>query len=135
MEKILQYDEEVLIFKVSNNMKEDEYIKGKVISSRESEDLSHHGSPWYEKIYDVRGEDGHIYTGTYNRDIIGKDIFFRTPEDHIKYLQEKINKNYRKIYDINCENETYREIINSLKEKELSNSKVKIKIKIKASYK
>lgn len=129
MEKILQYDEEVLIFKVSNNMKENEYIKGTVISSRESEDLSHHGSPWYEEIYDVRGEDGHIYTGTYNRDIIGKGIFFRTPEDHINHLQEKINKNYRKIYDINCENDTYRKIINSLKEKELSNSKVKIKTK------
>ena len=133
MEKILQYGEEVLIFKASNNMKEDEYIKGKVISSRESEDLSHHGSPWYEEIYDVRGEDGHIYTGTYNRDIIGKGIFFRTSEDHTNHLQEKINKNYRKIYDINCENDTYREIINSLKE--LSNSKDKIKIKIKASYK
>ena len=129
MEKILQYDEEVLIFKVSNNMKEDKYIKGKVISSRESEDLSHHGSPWYEEIYDVRGEDGYIYTGTYNRDIIGEGIFFRTPEDHINYLQEKINKNYRTIYDINCENDTYRKIINSLKEKELSNSKVKIKTK------
>lgn len=136
METILQYGEEVLIFKVSNNMKEDEFIKGKVISSRESEDLSHHSSSsWYETIYDVHGEDGHIYTGTYNRDIIGKDIFFRTPEDHIKYLQEKINKNHRTINDINCENEIYREIINSLKEKKLSNSKVKIKIKIKASYK
>ena len=129
MEKILQYGEEVLIFQVSNNMKENEYIKGKVISSRESEDLSHHGSPWYEEIYDVRGEDGYIYTGTYNRDIIGEGIFFRTPEDHINYLQEKINKNYRTIYDINCENDTYRKIINSLKEKELSNSKVKIKTK------
>ncbi len=114
MEKELQYGEEVLIFHVSNNMKENEYIKGKIISSRESEDLSHHGSPWYETIYVVRDENGHIYIGTYNRDILGENVFFRTPEDHIKYLQEKINRNYRKIYDINCENETYSETIKSL---------------------
>ena len=46
-------------------------------------------------------------------------------------MQEKINKNYRKIYDINCENEAYRKIINSLKEKELSNQKLKLKLKLK----
>lgn len=127
METILQYGEEVLIFKVSNNMKEDEYIKGKVINSRESEDLSHHSSSsWYETIYDVRGEDGYLYTGTYNRDYIDKYVFFRTPEDHIKYLQEKINKNYRKIYDINCENDTYTETINNLRQEQ---QKPKAKIK------
>ncbi len=119
METILQYGEEVLIFHVSNNMKEDEFIKGKVINSRESEDLSHHSSSsWYETIYDVRGEDGYLYTGTYNRDYIDKYVFFRTPEDHIKYLQEKINRNYRKIYDINCENDSYTETINSLRQKQ-----------------
>lgn len=127
METILQYGEEVLIFKVSNNMKEDEFIKGKVINSRESNDLSHHSSSsWYETIYDVRGEDGHLYTGTYNRDYIDKYVFFRTTEDHIKYLQEKINRNYRKIYELNSENETYNETIKNLKQEQ---SKAKEKIK------
>ena len=127
MEKVLPNDEEVLIFKVSNNTKENDYIKGKIISSRESNDLSHHSSSsWYETIYDVRGEDGHLYTGTYNRDYIDKYVFFRTTEDHIKYLQEKINRNYRKIYELNSENETYNETIKNLKQEQ---SKAKEKTK------
>ena len=120
MERILPNEEEVLIFKVSNSMKENKYIKGKIISSRESNDLSHHSSSsWYETIYTVLGEDGHMYIGTYNRDYIDKYVFFRTPEDHIKYLQEKINKNYRKIYELNCENEAYEKTIKKLNQEKL----------------
>ena len=125
MDKILQNGEEVLIFHISNGIEEDRYIKGTIISSRESEDLSHHSSSsWYETIYDVRGENGYLYTGTYNHDYIGKYVFFRTPEDYIEYLRKKINKNYKKIYDINCENEIYKQKINSLEQ-----SKPKEKIK------
>ena len=127
MDKVLPNGEEVLIFHIYNNEERKEYIKGKILSSRESNDLSFHSSSsWYETIYEVIGENGYLYTGTYNHDYIGKYIFFRTPDDHIKYLQEKINANYKKIYDINCENNTYRETINKLRQEQ---SKPKTKIK------
>ena len=134
MEKILPNGEEVSIFKISNGKEEEKYIKGIILSSRYSHDLSHHGSPWYEKIYDVRGEDGNIYTGTCDHDYIGNYVFFRTPEDYIKYLQDKINTNYLAIYDLTHQNEEYTKTINELRgTKEKTKTNVKIKIKIKAS--
>ena len=119
MDKALPNDTEILIFHVSDNIKENGFIKGRIIGSKKMSDLSllsskaRHGI-----IYTVLGENGYLYTGTYDRNIIESNFFFRTPEDHIRYLQEKINRNHRRIYDINRENEMYDEIISSLRKKE-----------------
>ena len=124
-DKQLPIGSEVLILNRSIYPKQNEYIKGIIQDSTLSENLSHHNSSsWYEIIYTVRGENGAVYVGTYGRDCIGNNVFFMTKEDYIKYLTEKINKNHRKIYELNCENETYNQIINNLEQ-----SKPKEKIK------
>ena len=125
-DKQLPIGSEVLILNRSIYPKQNEYIKGTIQDSTLSENLSHHSSnSWYEIIYAVKGENGAVYVETYGRDFIGNNVFFMTKEDYIKYLTtEKINKNYRKIYELNCENETYNQII-----KNLEQSKPKEKIK------
>ena len=55
MDKIIQNGTEVLIFYdfkgQSRGANEREFVKGVVVNSRESNDLSYHGSAWYEQIY------------------------------------------------------------------------------------
>jgi len=51
---------EVLIFKYIrewDKQNEENYIIGTIQSSKTSDDLSYHGSPWYEQIYEVLGQD------------------------------------------------------------------------------
>lgn len=61
--KIIPNGTEVLIYKYVrewNKQDDENYIVGIVQSSKTSDDLSYHGSPWYEQIYEVLGEDGNI---------------------------------------------------------------------------
>ena len=54
MDKIMPNGTEVLIFYdfkgQSRGANEREFVKGVVVNSRESNDLSYHGSAWYEQI-------------------------------------------------------------------------------------
>ena len=123
----------VLIFKYIRELgpyQDDEnYIYGIIKSSRTSDDLSYHGSSWYEQIYDVLGEDGKIYIGTYGRGLIGNS-FFRTKEDHIKILKGKISDNMKKIINLKEKNDNYIQEINDLEKiLELSNQSIEPKIK------
>jgi len=106
MEKIIPNNTEVLIFNNkknhNKNLNEINYIKGKIISSKLSHDLSHHGSPWQVQIYTILGEDGKEYKGTYGSAIIG-DNFIRTIEDHIKHIKSTINDNKKQINDLQNE--------------------------------
>lgn len=124
---------EVLIFKYIREFgpyQDDEnYIHGIIKSSKTSDDLSYHGSSWYEQIYEVLGEDGKIYIGTYGRGLIGNS-FFRTKEDHIKILKCKISDNMKKIINLKEKNDNYIQEINDLETKlELSNLSIEPKIK------
>ena len=89
---------EVLIFKqfMEGGRDDENYIIGIVQSSKISDDLSYHGSPWYEQIYEVLGEDGKRYRGTYGSCWIG-NCFIRTKEDHISILRHRIINNEEEI--------------------------------------
>lgn len=110
MNKVIPNGTEVLIFKYIRewgpNQNEDHYTIGTIESSKESEDLSYHGSPWYEQIYTVVDENGNKYVGCYGSGLIGNS-YFRTKEDHIKVLEGKIRCNEEKITEIQNQNEKY----------------------------
>lgn len=116
MKKIISNGTEVLIFfeskNYSNNGVEKSFIKGVVISSEMSEDLSNHGSPWYEHIYTVKGENGNIYEANYLSSI-SQEFYIRTIEDYINYLNYKIEENHKKIINIEKENQELVGIIES----------------------
>lgn len=94
---------EVLIFEYIREwgprQDDENYIsKGIIKSSKQSEDLSYHGSPCYIQIYEVLGEDGKKYTGTYgNGSVLIGNMFFRTKEHQINVLNLKISDNEEKI--------------------------------------
>ena len=104
---------EVLIFKYirgwGSRQDDENYIsKGIIKSSKQSEDLSYHGSPWYEQIYEVLGEDGKEYTGTYgNGSEFNGDMFFRTIEHQINVVNLKISDNEEKILKLKEKNNEY----------------------------
>lgn len=116
MKKIIPNGTEVLIFfdskNCSNNDVEKSFIKGVVISSKMSEDLSCHGSPWYEQIYTVKGENDNIYEATYLISAF-EEFYIRTIEDYINYLNYKIKENHKKIINIEKENQELVGIIES----------------------
>lgn len=54
---------------VVRNYKLDEYelqilASGTVIKVEQTDDLSYHGSPWYNDIYTVKGDDGEVYNNS-----------------------------------------------------------------------
>lgn len=117
MEKSIPKGTEVLIFKYVRewglNQDDEHFILGVVQSSKKSDDLSCHGSPWYEQIYEVLGEDGNKYIGTYGKGLIGNS-FFRTREDHIEALKRKISSNNESILILQEKNTEYNNQINLL---------------------
>lgn len=114
MEKIIPNGTEVLIFFNSkNDYEEERFIKGVIISSKESEDLSYHGSPWYVQIYKVQDENGQIYEATHQSPLFGA-FYIRTIEGYLAYLEYKIKENQKKINDIENENMNLSNIITSL---------------------
>ena len=79
MEKIIPNGTEVLIFKYIRewgpNQDDENYTVGTIQSSKTSDDLSVHGSPYYVQIYEVLGTDGKKYIGTYGTGLIGNSFF------------------------------------------------------------
>lgn len=117
--EIIPNGTEVLIFKYireRNKQDEEHYLIGTIQTSRTSDDLSYHGSPWYVKIYEVLGEDENIYVGCYGKGIIGS-YYFRTIDDHIKVLKNRINDNEQEILKIQEKNDRYFIQIKELKER------------------
>ena len=107
--EIIPNGTEVLIFKYireRNKQDEEHYLIGTIQTSRTSDDLSYHGSPWYEQIYEVLGEDGKRYIGTYGTGII-RNSYFRTIDDHIRVLKNRINDNEQEILKIQEKNDRY----------------------------
>lgn len=108
MKEVIPNGTEVLIFHYirewGTDQDESNYVKGVIQSSKESYDLSYHGTTYNEQIYEVLGNDGKTYYGAYGRGIIG-DSFFRTVDDHIKCIKNSIRINDEKITKINNKNE------------------------------
>lgn len=117
--KIIPNGTEVLIFKYVRewgpNQDDENYIVGKVQTSKTSDDLSYHGSPRYEQIYEVLGENGNIYVGSYGTGIIGNS-YFRTTDDHISFLKNRIADNEQEILRIQEKNDRYFRQIKELEE-------------------
>ena len=117
MDKELNIDDEVLIFKYipewGLHQDYEHFIKGNIIKSEISDDLSYHGSPWYKMNYTVLGEDGKQYFGNYKHPHLGNS-FFMTKEDYIYFLKNKLKNNKEKILKITTENKKIQEMINSI---------------------
>ena len=102
MEKIIPNGTEVLIVSEDNVSN---FEKAKIISSKESEDLSYHGSPWYEMIYTVQDKNGNEYSATYGIRISGiASCCIRTVEDHVERIKFKIKDNEEIIENTQKEN-------------------------------
>ena len=90
-------------------------MKGVIVDSEDSGDLSEHGSPWSVQIYEVLGDDGITY-------ICGSigDYYFRTEQDYIKYLNSLIAGNNRAIKNLQKNNIELKELmkINWFEEKD-----------------
>ena len=118
--KIMPNGTKVLIFKYIREwgpvQDEKNYIIGTIQSSKTSDDLSIHGSSWYEQIYEVLGEDGNTYTGNYGAGFVGNS-YFRTIEDHIIVLTRRIEDNNKEITKIQEENDVFVRQISKLQEK------------------
>ena len=106
MDKIISNGTEVLIFSESKNndskiLEKKKSIKGVIISSKKSEDLSYHGSPWYEQIYTVLGYNGKTYEATYgsSNSLIG-NVYILTVDHYIKYINHLIEENNKKMIDL-----------------------------------
>ena len=101
MEEPLEIGTEVLIFNDGNdwdsNQEIEDYIRGTIIKSEMSDDLSYHGSPWYEYYYTVVGENGREYFGRYGS-------YFKTEEGYIGYLESYIVDNEKQILKLEKEN-------------------------------
>lgn len=71
MSAILKIGEKVNIHHfLGSNERHPSIITGIVESYKMSDDLSYHGSPWYEEIYTVLGDDGKYYHGTAEEDYL-----------------------------------------------------------------
>ena len=129
MKNIIPDNTEVLIFNskyYSTSFEDTTFIKGKIVSSIESGDLSSHGSPWYEQIYYVLGEDKNMYIGTYKRPITGSH-YFMTIEDYKQKLADMIaHNNDVVIKNLQAKNEKYQNIIDSFDKTDFYNNDKKL---------
>ena len=106
-EKIVPNGTEVFIFNYISSWDDQDYehfIKGTIKSSEWSDDLSHHGSSWYRRIYTVIGEDGREYIGCYGNGLLGSS-FFMTKNHYLAYLQRQIDRNQESINKLVEKNE------------------------------
>lgn len=109
----------VLIFERTNergeNLKSYNFLMGKVVSSRLSEDLSHHGSPWHLVLYTVMDEKFREYTAT-DGEFCLTDYYILTVDKYIEYLKDYLSKNNQKLLNIYEKNSKLLKVISSLVE-------------------
>lgn len=126
MDKVLNIDDEVLIFRYfGKQLDYEHFLKGKITNSKMSDDLSHHGSPWYVRYYTVLGEDGVEYFGQYMHSTLN-DYLFMTKDDYLDYLKRKVAYNQDRIKEIKGQNKKIQNIIDNLQIKESNNDKTQL---------
>lgn len=84
--------------------------KGVIVRSKDSGDLSEHGSSWSVQVYEVLGEDGIKYFGNYGNSFL-YDNYLRTKENYINYLNRLINHNNEEIEKLKEKNSDLEQII------------------------
>ena len=107
-EKIIPNKTEVLIFSKYGH-KTKPIMKGIIVNSKDSGDLSVHGSSWSVQIYEVLGDDGVKYFGTQEDGFY--DYYFRTRENYVDYLNQLINHNNDEINKLKEKNKELKELI------------------------
>ena len=107
MDKNVPIGTEVLIFRynpsLGPNQDEERFIRGRIESSEIIEESTMHGSPWDIRFFKVLGEDNKTYYGTYDRGLRGQH-YFRSVEDHINLIRNKIKSNNEEISKLNEDN-------------------------------
>ena len=107
MDKNVPIGTEVLIFRynpsLGPNQDEERFIRGRIESSEIIGETTMHGSTWDIRYYKVLGEDNKTYYGTYNTGLRGHH-YFRSIEDHINHVRNKMISNNQEIIKLNEEN-------------------------------
>ena len=118
MNRIIPNGTEVLIFYYNEGLGPNQdvfrFIKGIVESSETIEIPTMHGSPWDEVLYKVLGEDNNIYYGNYGSHITG-NYYFRTAEDHIIHLKNRIKNNCDTINNLDLQNSKLYDLMEDLR--------------------
>ena len=116
MEERLKNGEEVLIFRNVSDIyeqNENEFIKGTIIDSFMSKNLSYNKKPFYVWIYKVCGEDHKIYECANGMIIYGTDYMMR-PIDYLKKIRSMLLDNHHEIERLEEINKSLIKTINSL---------------------
>ena len=107
MDKNVPIGTEVLIFRynpsLGPNQDEERFIRGRIESSEIIGETTMHESTWDIRYYKVLGEDNKTYYGTYNTGLRGHH-YFRSIEDHINHVRNKMISNNEEIIKLNEEN-------------------------------
>lgn len=122
MNEVVQNGEIVFVFTgfASPSERDDtKYIKGKVISSQQSDDLSYHGSSWYVQIYKVLLENGQTVTCTEGSPYsFISNHFFRTAENYLHVINYDVSENNKKISELKKYNQALLEVANEIIKKD-----------------
>lgn len=89
-------------------------ISGRIISETLSDDLSYHGSPYYEYYYRVQGEDGKVYeTGPFP--VYGSSVVLISKKSFLSRLRSRYTDNSKKIAELASENNKIEPILSKAK--------------------
>lgn len=116
MEERLMNGEEVLIFRNASDIYEQcesDFIKGYIIYSYKSKNLSYNKKPYYIWIYRVMGEDNMEYECANGMIIYGTDYMMR-PIDYLKKVRSMLVNNVNEINRLEEINKSLVKTINSL---------------------
>ena len=95
MEERLANGEEVLIFRNVSDIYEQslsDFIRGIIIDSKKSKNLSYRGKPFYTWVYVVLGEDKKEYECSNGMIIYGLDYMMK-PIDYLKKIRKTLLDN------------------------------------------
>lgn len=88
-------------------------ISGTIISATMSDDLSYHGSPYYEYYYQVQGDDGKIYkTGPFAT--YGPMVVLMSKKSFLSRLKSRYTENDKKIAELTSENNKIRTLLSKV---------------------
>ena len=116
MEERLKNGEEVLIFRNVSDIyeqTESDFIKGTIIYSYKSKNLSYKKDPFYVWIYKVMGEDNKEYECSNGMIIYGTDYMMK-PIDYLKKIRSMLLDNHHEIKRLEEINKSLVKTINNL---------------------
>ena len=119
MEERLKNGEEVLIFRNVSDIYEQslsDFIRGIIIDSKKSKNLSYKGKPFYTWVYVVLGEDKKEYECSNGMIIYGLDYMMK-PLDYLKKIRKTLLDNIHEIERLENINKSLVKTIDNLDNK------------------